>query len=290
MSNNDSLINGLREARTLDVADPILKQLGANSTQMKLVEASILQRMSGNPASYEYGVTMLNTVIRELEPEEEPAEPESPAIKPKGDHFVKEEELSNGNIGKRNDGSEQSTENTEPYSGEGTKTGDESMINAPDTENQMSEMQQAPFPDIIASKEMGGLHPDIASKMGMNMPKIPPMNPADQMKQTRYTINQYHETIVKPMFSHIKKQDAAIKKLSQKIRETEARAGTYSLDMDIVKSNAPARLRETIGNDSIPANISSPQELIAYTQQRNKNYDLNKARNEILQMNNQMSN
>lgn len=296
MSKDNSLIESLREAKTLAVADPILKQLGANSVEMKLVEASILQRMSPNPASYEYGVGMLNTVIRkldpvirELEPEEEPAEPESPGLKIKDDHFVKEEELANGNTGERNVGSEQSTENTEPYSGEGTKTGDEDMINAPDTENQMSEMQ-TPFPDIIVSKEMGGLHPDIAKGMGSQMPKIPPMNPADQMKQTRYTISQYHETIVKPLVTHMKKQDAAIKILSQKVKETEAKAGTYSLDMDIIKSNAPARLRETVASNSTPANISGPQELSAFTQKQNKNFDLHQARQEILEANNQMSN
>jgi len=290
MSNNPLIIR-LREARSMNIANPILDELHASPLQRKAVESSILQRLSGHPSAYEYGIGVLNEAIKELDPEEEPAEPESPGLKTKGDHFVKEEELANGNTGKRNEGSEQSTENVEPYSGEGTKTGDEDMINAPDTENQMRE-EEAPFPDVLASKEMGGLHPDIAKGMGAQMPKIPPMNPADQMKQTRYTINQYHETVVKPMFSHIKKQAAAIRKLSQQVRETQARAGTYSLDMDIVKSNAPARLRETIGNqsDSNPANVSSPQELYAFTQRRNKNFDLNKARNEILQANNQMSN
>jgi len=284
----NGLIKKLKEAKTLADADPILKQLRANPTQIKLVEASILQRMNPNPASYEYGVSMLNTVIRELDPEEEPAEPESPGLKRKGEHFVKEEELANGNTGKRNEGSEQSSENEEPYTGEGKKEGDEDMLNAPDTENQMGETEEPPFPKNL--HEMGGLHPDIAKSMGVGMPKIPPMGAGDQLKQTRYTIKQYHETVVKPLLEHSKKQDIAIKKLSQKIRETEARAGTYTLDMDVVKSNAPARIRETISNGSIPASVSSPQEVIAYTQQRNKNFDLNTARSEISAANNEMSN
>jgi len=281
----NGLIKKLKEAKTLADADPILKQLRANPTQIKLVEASILQRMNPNPASYEYGVSMLNTVIRELDPEEEPAEPESPGLKRKGDHFVKEEELSNHNEGDHGAGSEQSTENTEPYSGEGTKDGDEDMLNAPDTENQMKE-EEAPFPKNLA--EMGGLHPDIAKGMGMKMPQMPPMGAGDQMKQTRYTISQYHETVVKPLLAHSKKQDMAIKKLSQKIRETEARAGTYTLDMDVVKSNAPARVRETTtGNMQV---ASSPQEVLAYKGQQNKGFDLITARNEITAANNQMSN
>ncbi len=282
----NGLIKSLKEAKTLADADPILKQLRANPTQIKLVEASILQRMNPNPASYEYGVSMLNTVIRELDPEEEPASPEAPGLKRKDDHFVKEEELDNHNPEDHNKGSEQSTENTEPYSGEGKKDGVEDMTNAPDTENQMKEEEEAPFPKNL--HEMGGLHPDIAKGMGMKMPQMPPMGAGDQMKQTRYTIQQYHETVVKPLLAHSKKQDMAIKKLSQKIRETEARAGTYTLDMDVVKSNAPARVRET--TNSIPNNISSPQEVIAYTQQRNKNFDLNRARSEITQANDEMSN
>ena len=285
----NSLINRLREAKTIAAADPVLKELRANPSQFKLVEASILQRMSPNPASYEYGVTMLNTVIRELDPEEEPAEPEAPGIKRKGDHFVKEEELANGNTGERNEGSEQSTENVEPYTAEGKKEGDEDMLNAPDTENQMSETndkEEAPFPKNL--NEMGGLHPDIAKQMGAQMPKIPPMDSGNQIKQMQYTIKKYHETIVKPLMARAKIQETAIRKLSQKIRETEARAGTYVLDMDVVKSNAPARIRETISS-GIPASVSSPQELVAYTQRRNKDFDLNTVRSEISQMNDQMS-
>ena len=283
----NGLIKRLKEAKTLADADPILKQLRANPTQIKLVEASILQRMNPNPASYEYGVSMLNTVIRELDPEEEPAEPESPGLKRKGDHFVKEEELSNHNPGDHGAGSEQSSENTEPYSGEGKKEGDEDMLNAPDTENQMGETSdnEAPFPKNLS--EMGGLHPDIAKGMGAQMPKMPPMGTADQMKQTRYTIKQYHETVVKPLLAHSKKQDAAIKKLSQKIRETEARAGTYTLDMDYVKTNAPAKVRETTGGMSVASN---PQEVLAYKSQQNKGFDLITARNEITAANNEMSN
>ena len=229
-----SLIDRLREAKTLADADPILRKLGANGPIRKLVEASILQRMNPNPASYEYGVSMLNEAIQYLDKEEEPAIPESPGLKVKGDHFVKEETLDNNNPEGHNAGSEQSTENTEPYSGEGTKTGDEDMTSAPDTENQMSEVE--PFP-LNLNQEMGGLHPDIAKTMGAKVPMIPPMNAGDQMKQTRYTIQKYHETIVKPLLAHSKKQDAAIHKLSQKIRETEARNGTYTLDMDVIKKD-----------------------------------------------------
>jgi len=274
----NSLIDRLREAKTLADVDPILKKLGADGPVRKLVEASILQRMNPNPASYEYGVSMLNEAIQYLDKDEEPASPESPGVKPKNDHFVKEELVDNHNPeGGTNAGSEQSTENTEPYSGEGTKTGVEDMTNAPDTENQMSEVE-SPFPKNLS--EMGGLHPDIAKQMGAKMPTIPPMNAGDQMKQTRYTVQKYHETVVVPMLKHAKAQDIAIKKLSQQIRETQARAGTYTLDMDVIKQQSPARVKETIPK--------SLDELVA-TRTPNNSFDLDQARNKIRLMNNNMS-
>jgi len=277
----NSLIDRLREAKTLADVDPILKTLGANGPIRKLVEASILQRMNPNPASYEYGVSMLNEAIQYLDKEEEPASPETPGIKPKGDHFVKEETLDNHNPEDHNAGSEQSGENIEPYSGEGTKTGVEDMTDAPDTENQMLEMAP-PSPNAL-NNEMGGLHPDIAKQMSAKMPTVPPMNAGDQMKQTRYTLQKYHETVVIPLVKHSKLQDAAIKKLSQKIRETEARAGTYTLDMDVIKQQAPTRVRETV-----PIN-NNPLEVLAATRIPNKDFELNQIRNKIRTMNNELS-
>ena len=275
----NSLIDRLREAKTLADADPILRELGANGPIRKLVEASILQRMNPNPASYEYGVSMLNEAIQYLDKDELPASPESPGLKRKGDHFVKEEELANHNPDGQGAGSEQSTSNT-GLPMEGTQDGDEDMTNAPDTENQMSETgDEPPFPKNL-SEEMNGIHPDIAKQMGAKMPTIPPMNAGDQMKQTRYTIQKYHEAFVKPLLAHSKKQDVAIQKLSQKIRETEARAGTYTLDMDVIRKNAPAQIRETIKN---------PLEAVAYSRIQNKDFDLNTARNEIREANNLMS-
>ena len=113
------------------------------------------------------------------------------------------------------------------------------------------------------------------------MPMIPPMNAGDQVKQTQYTIQKYHETVVVPLLKHSKAQDMAIKKLSQKIRETEARSGTYTLDMDVIKQNSPTRVRETV-----PVN---PLEEIATTRIPNKDFDLSQARNKIRMMNNHMS-
>jgi len=278
----NSLIIRLREARTFVDADPLLKELGAPSHIVKLVEASIYQRLSSSPAAVEYGITMLNEAIQYLDKDEQPASPETPGVKVKNDHFVvKEETLTNHNPEGGQAGSEQSTENTEPYTGEGTKQGDEDMNNAPNTENQMSETgEKFPFPNNLS--EMDGLHPDIAKTMGAKMPTIPPMNAGDQMKQTRYTIQKYHETIVKPLLAHSKRQDAAIQKLSQKIRESEAKNGTYTLDMDVIKNNSSTRVRET----TVPVN---PLEQVAATRIQNKDFDLTQTRNKIRTMNNHMS-
>lgn len=273
----DKLIDTLREAKTLADADPILRKLNANGPVRKLVEASILQRMNPNPASYEYGVSMLNEAIQYLDKKEEPATPESDGVEVKKDKFVQEEILPNNNSTTQSKGSEQSTQTTEPYSGEGKKEGDEDMTSAPSTTNQFTE---------ALPSDLGGLHPDIAKQVGAKMPTIPPMNTGDQIKQTQYTISNYHETIVKPLLQHSKVQDAAIKKLSDKIRETEAKAGTYSLNIPALKENSPARVRETV-SQTIPTN---PMEIIAQSRNVNKDYDVNQARSEIRMMNNQMSN
>ena len=273
----NDLIDKLRGAKTLADADPILKKLGANKLVGKLVEASIFQRLSNSSSGQEYGMTMLNEAIQYLEDQEKPAVPETPGVKPQGDKFVKEETLDNYNSTTGNSGSEQSTENVEPYSSEGKQTGDEDMTNAPDTTNQMSEVTP------VLNNEM---HPDIAKQIGAKMPTIPPMNAGDQIKQTRYTMEKYHETIIMPLLKHSKMQDAAIKKLSDKIRETEAKSGTYSLDMDVIKKNSPTRVRATTSpNTTIP-----PMEQLAATRIQNKDFDLNQTRNKIRTINNLMSN
>ena len=62
----------------------------------------------------QYGQGFINSAIQELDADEEPTPAESPGLKTKGDKFVKEETLAGGDKD-GTDGSEQSTDNTEPY-------------------------------------------------------------------------------------------------------------------------------------------------------------------------------
>lgn len=266
-------IQKIRQARTLNEANVILDKLHATGAVRKLVEVSFMTRTSNDRSTQDYGMSCLNEAVTTLKDTEEPTPMESPGLKTKGDQFVKEEELDNHNNGQREKGSEQSSDNTPPYPQEGTMEGDEDIQNAPDTEDQMKEMENEVPYNIL---ENTGLHPDIAKKMGNNMPKIPPMDSGDQMKQMQYTMKKYHETVIAPLIKHAKSQDAAIRKLSTQIRETK----TMTLDLPTVKENSIASFRETT-NMTNPMN---PTPLMP-----NKGFELNEQRSRITQLNNALA-
>lgn len=266
-------IQKLREARTLNDANVILDKLHASGSVRKLVEVSFMTRTSADRSTQDYGMSCLNEAVSTLKDSETPTPKESPGLKTKGNHFVQEEELDNHNNGQREEGSEQSSDNTPPYPQEGTKDGDEDMQNAPDTENQMTETDDVPY-NIL---ENTGLHPDIAKKMGTAMPKIPPMDSGDQMKQMQYTMKKYHETVVLPLIKHAKSQDAAIRKLSTQIRETK----TMTLDFPSVKENSIASFRETTGTMTGPMDSNKVVP--------NKGFELNEQRSRMTQLNNALA-
>jgi len=268
----NSYIQKIQEARTFNEADRnVLSKLGANGSVKKNVESYFMMRDSPNPQTREYGMTCLNEAATTLKDSEQPAQPESPGLKVKGNHFVKEELLSNHNPTTSNTGSDQSSDNTPPYPQEGRKFGDEDMEDAPDTENQMTEMEDDSAMDILENTD---LHPDIRKKMGANMPKVPPMDTGDAVKQMQYT--------VKPIINHIKKQDKiiemqgrAIRKLSEQVRETRS----MSLDLESVKENSIASFRETTsGQVDIPINFNQQKP-------QNTEFELIETRSRISELN-----
>ncbi len=269
--NND--IQNLEQAQTLNAANVILHKLRAGHAVRKLVETHFMMRNSTDSRTREYGMSCLNEAVTTLKDSEQPAIPESPGLKPKGNHFVKEEELSNHNTGERTAGSEQSTDNTPPYSGEGKKVGDEDMEEAPNTENQMTEMEDELPADIL---ENTGLEPSIAQKMGNNMPAIPPMSSGDQMKQMKYTVSE----AMKPLIKHIKVQDKAIKELSRQIRETKAN----TLDLPSLKENSIVSFRETTGG----MQMDGPTNML-YQPVPNKQFEINSQRSRMIQLNNALA-
>lgn len=264
-------VEKLREARTLYEANGILTKLGANGSIRKNVETYFITQDSPDKHTRDYGISCLNEAVTTLKDSEQPATPESPGLKTKGDSFVKEEVLDNHNSEQRAAGSEQSTDNTAPYPQEGTKDGDEDMTKAPDTEDQMKEMAPSMMPQPGMTENFG-LHPDIAKQMGKQMPEIPAMTSNDQMKQMQYTVQE----ALKPYRAHMKVQDEAIKKLSQQIKETNIQHRGLSLE------NALAANRGIHETTPVPQPIPG-------TPVHNTTFDLNEKRNRMIQINDMMS-
>lgn len=267
-------IQKLQGASNLNEANAILNKLHANGAVKKLVEISFMTRNSKDISTQEYGMTCFNEAITTLKDSEQPTPKESPGLKVKGNHFVQEEEVSNHNSSQRAAGSEQSTD-IDGLPMEGTQDGDEDMEHAPDTENQMKEMKDGDNPmDIL---EQTGLHPDIAKGMGAKMPQIPPMGSGDQVKQMKYTIQKYHETVIKPLMKYLKVHDKAIRELSHQIRETKL----TSLDLPSMKENSIASFRETNSPLGEHSNWSQPVS--------NKVYDIVAQRSRMTQLNDSLA-
>ena len=241
-------IQKLQESKNINEANSILHDLKANGAIKKLVETSFLTRQSTDEQTQKFGMSCLKEAITSLRE----------GVK------IQEEELQANSKG--NAGSEQSTENTAPYTAPGKETGDEDATNAPDTENQMKELEGT-SDDPLKILESNGLHPDIAKSMGDKMPKIPPMNSGDQVKQMKYTVAE----AIKPLIKHMKVQDNVIRKLSQQIRETK------TMRLNFEDNNTPmTSMQETLGNQN---------GLQLQQKTHNPGFDLSERRNRIYQLN-----
>ncbi len=246
-----TLIKKLQECATIGQADPILTKLNAGPAVKKLVETAIILSNSPDQQQRNHAYSFMESAIRELEDanKEDDIKEEkmgihgnedglnNPTIGAEGektvseeknndenDHKINEEELTNHNQGGRTDGSDQSTENKEPYTGEGEPTldGEQPAKDMADTVNQWSEThgmppgqpggmppggmppnQMAGMPPNGGGMIMPGLAPDIAQEMGMGMPAPPPMDTSQMMRQMQYTvkniINDYHKRVTAPM-------------------------------------------------------------------------------------------
>ncbi len=128
-------------------ADPILTKLNAGPAVKKLVETALALSNSPDPQQRNHAYSFMESAIRELEDEEKDHDVHEEEMgkfshedklenqklheehEKDDEHKLQEEELSNHNTGARTTGSEQSSENTEPDSGEGkdTTTGEKPM-------------------------------------------------------------------------------------------------------------------------------------------------------------------
>lgn len=287
-----SLIKKLQECSTLGQADPILTKLGAGHAVKKLVETAIILNNSQDPQQRSHAFSFMESAIKELENDEddhkldeespmgqhsgedglpkhtigeEEEDPEKDKEKEThGENKIHEEELSNNNQGGRTDGSEQSTENEEPYPGEGedTTTGEKPMQDMDGAINQWNETGGMPpgamppqqgmppqQPPQMAGPPGGGmivpgLAPDIAQEMGMGMPAPPPMDTSQQMRQMQYTIKEYFNDFHKRVVAPINERLNATIKLqretltAQKTILTQQREAIKSLSSQIQETKA----------------------------------------------------
>ncbi len=226
----------LQECRTVTEAEPWLR--GKSATFRKIVETAILLQNHPNPQQQQIGNSFMATAIQELDAAEEPTPKESPGLKTKGDHFVKEEELTGGNKS-GTEGSEQSSSNSGPTPEEGTTEPDGDM-EAPgmSTENQFSEMGGMP-PGMMPP----GLDPQIAQQMAPQMPQMPQMNTPQQVQQMQYTVKKYMEAYMKPVREQVIRLTKANAFLSKQVKEMQ----TSSVGLDINKFSKENKgpLRET---------------------------------------------
>ena len=248
-------------------ADPILTKLNAGPAVKKLVETALVLSNSQDPQQRNHAYSFMESAIKELEDDEKLHEEEmgmhsgedglnNTKIGEQEDddddkklheeeddkeHKIHEEELSNHNQGGRTTGSEQSTDNTEPYPGEGkdTTTGEKPMQDMDGTVNQWNETGGMPPPGAPPGMPPGvppgmqpgmngmgetpngggmivpGLAPDIAQEMGLGMPQPPPMDTNQMMRQMQYTaqavMKDYDTRVILPMRQYMKKQSETIK-------------------------------------------------------------------------------
>ena len=258
-------IQKLRECTSIAEADSILSSVRAGPAIRKLVETGVMLKNHPDAQQRQYGQGFINSAIQELDADEEPTPAESPGLKTKGDKFVKEETLAGGDKD-GTDGSEQSTDNTEPYPqvAKDSDNGEKDMEKMSGTEDQMKEGFPGQMPGQMPGGQMPGmmpgLEPSIANEMGAGMPQLPPMSTPQMMKQMQYTLERYHRNIVAPLRKTIAQQKEAIQVLSKQIRESEAKTGSMKLDIASVKRNAlatPHNIKETMPNLNGPTIVGN---------------------------------
>lgn len=207
-------MKSLKECKTIQEALPLIR--GKPETFRTLVETGYTLIANPNPQQQAIGQSFLAKAIREMDDAEQPEIKHDNGIKSKGEKFVKEELLPDGNKS-GNEGSEQSS-GTKPTD-EGT-TEPDGDLESPgmSTENQMKE-GFPPMPGMM----MPGMDPSIAQQMAPQMGNMPPMNPAQQIQQMQYTVKEMMKPFLakmKQQETQIKYQQEAIKSLNTKITET----------------------------------------------------------------------
>lgn len=275
-------MKGLQECTNLQEAQPFLR--GQSATFRKTVETALILRQNPDPAQRALGDGFMAVALQELDKAEQPAEHNDEGLKTKGEHFVKEEELTDGNKD-GTEGSEQSTQNSGPTKQEGSEepVGD---LGNPEmaTENQMKEGFGQPPPPAMPGMGPPGLDPQVAQQMAPQMPQLPQMNMPQQIQQMQYTIKKYMEAYVRPLSKQVIALTKANTYLSQQIKEIQTLK--TGLDLHSVRDNNITPLQETL----IPRTVSNVGSMGVPPRIYEKQYDLDAARQSIKEIDDLVSN
>lgn len=277
----------LQECTNLDQANQVLIGMKAGPAIRKLVETGVMLRNHPDPIQRQYGLSFVQAAIREAEEDEKknnnntheqvPADEQPTPHQGEDKLDVIKEELLAGGDQDGTGGSEQSTDNTEPYP-QVAKTAPNSDIESMEQASGEDQMKEAGgmWPGGIP-----GIEPSVANEMGNNMAPLPQMNTPQMMKQMQYTVQEALKRYLVPMRTIIKAQQEAIKSLSKRIQESEARSGSMKLDIASVKQHAVARVQETVpGFPTVHPTIVGTGEP--------RRFELDQARAEINQLDKQL--
>ncbi len=280
----------LQECTTMVQAEQFLR--GTSPTFRKTVETAIALSNHADAGQRALGQSFWSSVVQEqsvkLDKTEEPTQHHDYGIKSKGSGFIKEETLEGGNKD-GTDGSEQSSDNTEPYPqvADSSEDGQKDMEKMSDTENQMTE-NFPPMPGMSGPMGgMPGMDPNVLKQMAPQMPQIPQMNTPQAVQQMQYTVREALKHYVGPLREQVIKLTKANQFLAKQVREMQTMK--TGLDLHEVKRGTAIGLHETL-----PRTISNVGSMTG--KQGNepriyeKSYNLEAARAEILNMDKQISN
>lgn len=256
-----NLIRHLRECTSVREAAPILSKLKAGPGIRKLVETSMLLSNSNDPQQRDHAYGFMDKAIQEI--------------------------LDNNNNGAREDGSEQSSDNVEPYSNvsKTSKNGENSMVSMQGITNQWDNNQSS-------AMYTGVIEPSVASELIQETP----LDTNQMMRQMNHvvteTINNFYRKQILPFQKLVKQQREAIKYLSIKLEKNKRNRNSLDMAFKETTNSLTTQANIQMDNQRIPVaptlhNDKYWQPLIEIHSHKGPTKD--DIRNEIIKLNRDIS-
>lgn len=230
-------IEKLRSARSSIEAAKIIEALGVRVTPTMNTSLNLGYQVRGKQeAVFEQ---LIGSVVQETD--DVLSGKHDDGVKVKKDKIEEAEKVPDKS---GNDGSAQSSSiNGLPKEGTDEPNSDIESMQTASGDDQMKEG----FPGM-----MPGLEPGLQQQMMGGMAKLPPMNPAQQIQQTQYTVRE----ALKPIIAELKGMKEAIRAQDAKYQEMQ-NSSISTLAVDV----PPVQIRETQGIDTsaMPHKVVKPQ-------------------------------